>query len=98
MTLGSYWLERLLGRGGMGTVFLAYDTTLHRQVALKVLDGAADAETSRTRVLRDARPVPPPVPAIAMAALIISLIGVLYLGILPSRLINLAQVSILTIF
>ena len=47
---------------------------------------------------RDARPVPPPVPAIAMAALIISLIGVLYLGILPSRLIDLAQASISTIF
>jgi NADH-quinone oxidoreductase subunit N len=47
---------------------------------------------------RDARPVPPPVPAIAMAALIISLIGVLYLGVLPSRLIDLAQASILTIF
>jgi NADH-quinone oxidoreductase subunit N len=47
---------------------------------------------------RDARPVPPPVPAIAMAGLIISLIGVLYLGVLPSRLIDLAQASITTIF
>ena len=47
---------------------------------------------------RDARPVPPAVPAMAMAALIISLIGVLYLGVLPSRLIDLAQASISTIF
>ncbi len=47
---------------------------------------------------RDARPVPPPVPAVAMAALIISLIGVLYLGVLPSRLIDIAQASISTIF
>ena len=47
---------------------------------------------------RDARPVPPPVPAVAMAGLIISLIGVLYLGVLPSRVIDLAQSSIATIF
>jgi hypothetical protein len=38
-TLGSYWIERPLGRGGMGAVFLAYDTTLHRQVALVNLPG-----------------------------------------------------------
>jgi NADH-quinone oxidoreductase subunit N len=47
---------------------------------------------------RDARPVPPPVPVVAMAALVISLIGVLYLGVLPSRLIDIAQASIVTIF
>ena len=47
---------------------------------------------------RDARPVPPPVPAVAMAGLIISLIGVLYLGVLPSRVIDIAQASITTIF
>jgi hypothetical protein len=47
---------------------------------------------------RDARPVPPPVPAIAMAGLIVSLIGVLYLGILPSRVIDIAQSSIANIF
>ena len=47
---------------------------------------------------RDARPVPPPVPVVAMAALMLSLIGVLYLGVLPSRLIDIAQASISTIF
>jgi NADH-quinone oxidoreductase subunit N len=47
---------------------------------------------------RDARPVPPPVPAIAMAGLIVSLIGVLYLGVLPSRVIDIAQSSISNIF
>jgi NADH-quinone oxidoreductase subunit N len=47
---------------------------------------------------RDARPVPAPIPALAMAGLIISMIGVLYLGVLPSRLIDLAQASISTIF
>ena len=40
-SLGTYRIERPLGRGGMGAVFLAYDTTLHRPVALKVVDQAA---------------------------------------------------------
>jgi NADH-quinone oxidoreductase subunit N len=47
---------------------------------------------------RDARPVPAAVPALAMAGLIISLIGVLYLGVLPTRVIDFAQASISTIF
>jgi NADH-quinone oxidoreductase subunit N len=47
---------------------------------------------------RDARPVPAAVPALAMAGLIISVIGVLYLGVLPTRVIDFAQASISTIF
>ena len=39
----------------MGVVFLAFDTTLHRYVALKVVDGSGDDETARARVLREAR-------------------------------------------
>jgi len=49
--LGSYRIERLLGRGGMGSVFLAHDTTLHRLVALKLLEG----DQARSLVLREAR-------------------------------------------
>ena len=47
---------------------------------------------------RDARPVPAPVSAIAMAGLVVAMLGVLYLGVLPSRLIDIAQQSITTIF
>ena len=53
--LGTYRIERLLGRGGMGAVFLAHDTTLHRRVALKVLASAANAGVARERLLREAR-------------------------------------------
>ncbi|HET7790107.1 MAG TPA: protein kinase [Gemmatimonadales bacterium] len=34
---GKYKIERMLGKGGMGAVFLAQDLTLERQVAIKVL-------------------------------------------------------------
>ncbi len=53
--LGSYQIDRPLGRGGMGVVFLAHDTTLHRQVALKVLGSPADGETAHAQLLREAR-------------------------------------------
>lgn len=47
---------------------------------------------------RDARPVPAPIPAVALAGLILSVIGVLYLGVLPTKVIDFAQASISTIF
>src|SRR5439155_6902859 len=53
--IGSYRIEHLLGRGGTGTVYLAYDTKLHRQVALKMMTGSKETETSRTLLLREAR-------------------------------------------
>ena len=37
---GKYRLEKLLGRGGMGAVYLATDLRLNREVAIKVLIGS----------------------------------------------------------
>jgi len=34
--LGRYWLERVIGQGGGGTVYVAFDEDLERRVALKV--------------------------------------------------------------
>src|SRR5216117_3914510 len=51
-----YRLERSLGNGGMGEVFVATDTVLDRRVALKRLSPAlADDEPARARFFREAR-------------------------------------------
>jgi tetratricopeptide (TPR) repeat protein/predicted Ser/Thr protein kinase len=53
-TILHYRIERRLGAGGMGEVYLAHDTKLHRQVAIKFLS-APDDERSRRRLIREAR-------------------------------------------
>lgn len=53
---GRYQLIELLGRGGMGEVWRAYDTAIGRIVALKVLPAhLADDETFQQRFRREAR-------------------------------------------
>jgi len=54
--LGGYRIERPLGAGGMGEVYLATDLSLDRPVAIKVLPGDFARDPSRRdRLIREAR-------------------------------------------
>ena len=48
-----YRIERELGRGGMGTVYLAADLKHHRRVAIKVLEPELAVALGRERFLRE---------------------------------------------
>src|SRR4030081_3844446 len=53
---GEYSLQREIGRGGMGIVYLARDVQLDRDVAIKVLPSPlARTAESRDRFVREAR-------------------------------------------
>ncbi len=47
--LGRYEIRSKLGAGGMGEVYLAEDTRLHRNIALKILPGDLSASKDRMR-------------------------------------------------
>jgi serine/threonine-protein kinase len=54
-TFGRYRIDTVLGSGGMGIVYRAYDPQLARAVAIKVVKRAADDETGRARLIREAQ-------------------------------------------
>src|SRR5436190_23531155 len=55
-TFGGYTIESVLGRGGMGTVFLATHERLARKVALKLIAPQfAHDEDFRARFLRESQ-------------------------------------------
>jgi serine/threonine protein kinase len=54
MTIGRYAIVKPLGRGGMGSVYLAHDPVIDRDVAIKLLDASFDP-VSRARFAREAR-------------------------------------------
>lgn len=54
--IGRFDIRRSLGAGGMGEIFEAYDTDLHRTVAIKVLASKfVEDETMKQRFLREAQ-------------------------------------------
>src|SRR3954452_25609143 len=53
--LGRYMLERRLGAGGYGTVWLGWDEKLEREVAVKVIQREAGEGPAPVRVEREAR-------------------------------------------
>jgi len=60
MQFGRYVIRKMLGEGGMGAVYSAYDPTLARKIAIKVLrvsNGHSDVDThsARARMLREAQ-------------------------------------------
>jgi eukaryotic-like serine/threonine-protein kinase len=56
--LNHYTILQSIGQGGMGEVFVAEDTRLHRRVALKVLSGLGSEDPERrSRFEREARAV-----------------------------------------
>lgn len=55
--IGSCEIIDFVGRGGMGTVYRALHTTLHREVAIKILTGANQDDKAVDWFLREARSI-----------------------------------------
>jgi serine/threonine protein kinase len=54
-TFGRYRIDTVLGSGGMGIVYRAWDPQLARSVAIKVVRRASDDEKGRARLIREAQ-------------------------------------------
>ncbi|GAA5524897.1 serine/threonine-protein kinase PknD [Microbulbifer aestuariivivens] len=54
LQLGRYRIERTLGAGGMGVVYLAHDTKLQRPVAIKKLRDDTTSTNARARIQSEA--------------------------------------------
>jgi serine/threonine protein kinase len=52
---GRYRIEKVVGEGGMGAVYLAHDTVLDRAVALKIPRFSGDPAAAAARFLREAQ-------------------------------------------
>lgn len=52
-SVGNVTLVKLLGRGGMGAVFIGYQATLKRQVAVKILPKAVAGSGTAQQMFRD---------------------------------------------
>lgn len=48
--IGRYYLQSLIEQGGMGDIYLAMDTHLHRRVAFKVMSMAINAQTDTVAI------------------------------------------------
>jgi tetratricopeptide (TPR) repeat protein len=56
-TIDRFVVLGLVGRGGMGEVYAAYDPELDRKVAIKLLRARGDVADQKTRLLREAQAI-----------------------------------------
>jgi tetratricopeptide (TPR) repeat protein len=54
-SIDRYLVLSLLGRGGMGEVYMAYDPELDRRVAIKLLSTGGGSRSAKERLVREAR-------------------------------------------
>src|SRR5689334_22955452 len=54
--LNNYRIDRLLGRGGMASVYYGWDSNLERPVAVKVIEPEADPAFAK-RLVQEARAI-----------------------------------------